>query len=173
MDNSYISQLPLEIAEKITLLISDHRTMKAWLKYLPIVKNIQSVEKHRKSLRKIDFMKNAKCRCWRCWRKKCRGAKHISYFRIHPGDILEPFNPSHYDFESDDSDSTTPIFYPNYTDWEGIHRCRECHQKLEWAICICDGAGFYIDDESDTRCSYCHEIDEPCDCDRSSDSDSD
>ena len=172
MDNSYISRLPLEIVEKITLLISDHRTMKAWLKYLPIVKNIQSVEARIKSLRKIDFMKNAKCRCWRCWRKKCRGAKHISYFRIHPGDFTELFYPSPYDFDSD-SESTYEITYPNYTDWQGIHRCKHCDQKIEWAMCICDGAGFYIDDESETRCSTCDEIDEPCHCDRYSESDSD
>ena len=58
MDNSYISWLPLEIKEKITLLISDHRTMTSWLKYLPIVKNIQSVEQRRNILCKTNFTEN-------------------------------------------------------------------------------------------------------------------
>ena len=88
--------------------------MKSWLNYLPIMKNIPSVEAYRKSLRKIDFMKNAKCRCHRCWKAKCKGDKTISYFKIHPGDFEELFYPSRHDFDSDsESDYSYDITNPN------------------------------------------------------------
>ena len=74
-------KLPMEILEKISLLISDHRTMSSWLNYLPILKDITSVDTLRRSLRKKRFMSRSVCRCFLCWKQMCRGDENIAYFR--------------------------------------------------------------------------------------------
>ena len=131
--------------------------MKSWLKYMPIIEGIEKVEEYRHCLRKEDFMKNAKCRCHRCWREKCRGKEDISYFKLLPGGCEMNFYPSWNDFSSgNDSDDSSNN--PSKTDWRGIHRCRYCESKVEWAICRCDDEGFYIDDRGKERCTRCDEI---------------
>ena len=165
-----MTQLPVEIAVKITLLITDENTLKSWLECLPILKNIPVIVLHRKRLRKKDFMLFAKCRCYICWRDRCKGDEDISYFKLVTGDWEETYYPSQFELDNSETDEY-------YTDWRGIHRCRHCEAKREWAMCKCNNEGYYIDDYGKDRCTTCDERCGygqslwTCSCDRYSESD--
>ena len=92
-----VKRLPLEISIKITLLIHDYQTIKAWETYLPIIKGLPSVDAHRRFLLKKYFLNHSKCKCYRCWRQKCNseGESITEYFRLGPkSKSVVPFYPN-------------------------------------------------------------------------------